>query len=120
MDDVKIKDSIREFEAAMKGASEGTYILRLFITGMTPASMRAIENIRAICRDHLQGRFELEVIDIYKHPELAKEAQILASPTLIKKLPLPLRRFIGDLSDVEKILAGLDVVPGSAKKEEKI
>jgi circadian clock protein KaiB len=107
----KEKDSAAKFEEALKSAKKGTYVLRLFVTGITPNSLRAIENIKAICSDHLEGRFELEVIDIYKRPDLAKEAQIIAAPTLIKNLPLPLRRFIGDLSDVEKILAGLDLVP---------
>jgi circadian clock protein KaiB len=105
-----IQDFTAEFEKALQDADDGKYILRLFVTGITPNSLKAIENIKAICRDHLEGRFELEVIDIYKRPDLAREAQIIAAPTLIKKLPLPLRRFIGDLSDMEKILAGLDLV----------
>jgi circadian clock protein KaiB len=74
--------------------------------------MRAIVNIKKICESHLRGRYQLEVIDIYEKPQLAKGEQIIASPTLIKKLPLPLRRFIGDLSDTEHILLGLDVQPG--------
>ena len=74
--------------------------------------MRAIANIKNICENHLKGRYQLEVIDIYEKPKLAKEEQIIASPTLIKKLPLPLRRFIGDLSDTEHILLGLDLQPG--------
>ena len=78
---------------------------------MTPRSIKAIENIRKICEENLQGRYELEVIDIYQQPEYAKKEQILAAPTLIKKLPLPLRRFIGDMSDKEKILIGLNLVP---------
>jgi circadian clock protein KaiB len=111
MTNEKIKDSVDKFEEALKGQSKGMYILRLYVTGMTPNSLRAIENIKKICTDHLEGRFELEVIDIYKRPDLARSAQIIASPTLIKNIPLPLRRFIGDLSDVEKILSGLDLVP---------
>lgn len=107
----EVKDSTNKFEAALKASKEGRYVLRLYVTGITPNSLKAIENIKAICRDHLEGRFELEVIDIYKRPDLAREAQIIAAPTLIKKLPTPLRRFIGDLSDVEKILAGLDLRP---------
>ncbi len=106
-----IKDSIGRFEEALKGSGKGTYVLRLYVTGMTPNSLKAIENLKAICRDHLEGRFELEVIDIYKKPELARKAQVIAAPTLVKDLPPPLRRFIGDLSDTEKILAGLDLVP---------
>lgn len=85
------------------------YLLRLYVTGTTPASQRAIERVRAVCEEHLQGRYQLEVIDIYQLPALAKDQQIIATPTLIKVLPAPLRRFIGDLSKVERILFGLDV-----------
>lgn len=94
------------------------YVLRLYVTGMSPRSITAIENIRRICEEHLRGRYELEVIDIYQHPEAAKEAQLLAAPTMIKQLPAPLRRFVGDMSDEEKILAGLDVVPKVEEAEE--
>jgi circadian clock protein KaiB len=111
MAEKEVKDSTDKFEAALKGSKEGRYVLRLYVTGITPNSLKAIENIKAICRDHMEGRYELEVIDIYKRPDLAREAQIIAAPTLIKKLPAPLRRFIGNLSDVEKILAGLDLAP---------
>ena len=86
------------------------YVLRLYVTGATPRSARAIDNIKRICEEHLQGRYELEVIDIYQHPELAEGAQLIAAPTLIKQLPEPLRRFVGDLSDAEKVLAGLDLL----------
>jgi len=85
------------------------FLLRLYVTGTTPASRRAIERVREICEQHLQGRYQLEVIDIYQLPALAKDEQIVATPTLIKVLPAPLRRFIGDLSRIEKILFGLDV-----------
>jgi circadian clock protein KaiB len=81
------------------------------VTGMTSRSMRAIETVRAICEQHLQGRYDLEVIDIYQQPTLARGEQILAAPTLIKKLPLPLRRVIGDMSSTERVLLGLDLVP---------
>jgi circadian clock protein KaiB len=90
---------------------DGQYVLRLYVTGMTPRSITAIENIKRICEEHLQGRYELEVVDVYQHPEAAKEAQLLAAPTMIKHLPLPLRRFVGDMSDKEKILVGLDLRP---------
>jgi circadian clock protein KaiB len=76
---------------------------------MTPRSTRAVENVRTICEEHLKGRYDLEVIDIYQQPTLAKGDQILAAPTLIKKLPLPLRRVIGDLSSTERVLVGLDL-----------
>ncbi len=111
MDDKKVKDSTAEFEQNFRNLGKGTLLLRLFITGMTPRSIRAIENIQSICKEHLKGRYELEVIDIYQQPELAREKEILAAPTLIKELPPPLRRFIGDLSDKEKILVRLDLVP---------
>jgi len=85
------------------------YVLRLYIAGVSLRSSHAIENIKKICEEHLKGRYELEVIDIYQHPELAERAQVIAVPTLIKKLPPPLRKFIGDLNDTEKILVGLDL-----------
>jgi circadian clock protein KaiB len=78
---------------------------------MTPRSARAVENIRAFCEKHLAGHYELQVIDIYQQPELARTEQLVAAPTLIKKLPLPLRRLIGDMSDEERILVGLDILP---------
>src|ERR1022692_2010113 len=89
--------------------SEERYVLRLYVTGMTPRSTEAFAAIKAICEEHLQGRYDLEVIDIYQHPQLAKDEQIIAVPTLIKKLPVPLRRLIGDLSNVERVLLGLDL-----------
>jgi circadian clock protein KaiB len=85
------------------------YVLRLYVTGMTPRSTRAVANVRDICETHLQGRYDLEVIDIYQQPVLAKGEQIIAAPTLIRKLPLPLRRIIGDLSSTERVLVGLDL-----------
>jgi len=79
------------------------------VTGATPASRRAILNARALCREHLGGRYRLEVFDIYQMPELARDHQIIAAPTLIKVLPTPLRRFVGDLSQSERVLFGLDL-----------
>lgn len=114
MDEAKSEESTVQFEQNVENLKKGTYILRLYVTGMTPRSLRAIENIKSICKEHLEGRYELEVIDIYQRPELARDRQIIAVPTLIKELPLPLRRFIGDLSEKEKILVRLDLVP---KKE---
>jgi circadian clock protein KaiB len=86
------------------------YLLRLYVTGMTPRSARAVKNLRAICDECLEGRYDLEVIDIYQQPVLAKGEQIIAAPTLIKKLPLPMRRIIGDMSNRERVLLGLDLV----------
>lgn len=94
---------------AAHATGDGKYILRLYVTGATSLSRRAIVNINAICREHLQGKYDLEVIDIHQKPALAKDEQIVAAPTLIKQLPLPLRRIIGDLSDRESVLFGLDL-----------
>jgi circadian clock protein KaiB len=91
------------------------YVLRLYVTGTTPRSARAISNTRKICEEHLEGHYDLEVVDISEHPRLAEGAQIIAAPTLIKKLPLPLRRFIGDMSQTERILMGLDLREGAEK-----
>lgn len=85
------------------------YLLRLYVAGTTQRSMAAIANIRKICEENLQGRYVLEVIDLYQQPQLAAGDQIVALPTLIKKLPPPLRRIIGDLSDTDKVLIGLDL-----------
>ena len=85
------------------------YLLKLYISGMTPNSQRAIKNVQKICEEYLHGRFELEIIDIYQQPIFAKDGQIVAVPTLVKELPPPLRKFIGDLSQTERILAGLDL-----------
>jgi circadian clock protein KaiB len=107
----KISPETAAFEAAVgRDPRSEHYTLRLFVTGSTPRSARAIRNIRALCEEHLRGRYDLEVVDIYQHPELAKPEAIVVAPTLIKKLPLPVRRLIGDLSDRERVLAGLDLV----------
>jgi circadian clock protein KaiB len=79
------------------------------VTGSTPTSARSIANIKRICEEHLQGRYELEVVDLYQQPDLAQGEQIIAAPTLIKKLPLPLRRIIGDMTNTERVLVGLDL-----------
>jgi circadian clock protein KaiB len=91
-------------------AAEKLYVLRLFVAGMTPRSRRAIENVRRICEEHLHGHYDLKIIDVYQQPALAKGEQILAAPTLVKQLPLPLRRLIGDMSSVERVLTGLDLM----------
>ena len=103
--------SEKELEKAAKKAQEEKYILRLYVTGITSRSTKAIANVKEICEKYLKGRYELEVIDIYQQPNLAKGEQIIAAPTLIKKLPLPLRRLIGDMSDTEKFLVGIDLKP---------
>ena len=96
-------------EKAPAGRDSEAYVLRLYVTGLTPRSNLAIANVRKICDEHLAGRYELEVIDLYQQPKLAKGEQIIAAPTLIKTLPLPLRRLIGDMSNTEKFLIGLDL-----------
>lgn len=93
------------------GAGDDRYLLRLYVTGQTPRSLRAVENIKRICEAHLHGRYDLEVIDIYQRPSLAVGEKIIAAPTLVKSLPAPIRRFVGDLSDTEKVLFGLDLIP---------
>lgn len=104
-----LTDSASEFEMAVGKTEAGNYILRLFVAGMTPNSKKAIENVKNICAEHLAGRYELEIIDIYQQPDFAKDGQIFAAPTLVKELPLPLRKFIGDMSQTERLLVGLDV-----------
>lgn len=89
----------------------GEYVLRLYVTGMTSRSTTAIQNIKALCEQYLPGRYALEIIDVYQQPLLARDEQIIAAPTLVKQLPLPLRRFIGDMSQTEKILLGLELRP---------
>ena len=99
----------KAFEDLLKKRSESHYSLSLYVTGMTPRSTDAIAAIKSICEEFLQGRYDLEVVDIYQHPEQARSAQIIASPTLLKRLPVPLRRLIGDLSNRERVLIGLDL-----------
>jgi circadian clock protein KaiB len=85
------------------------YVLRLYVTGTTPHSTRAIVNLRKLCESYLEGRYDLQIVDIQEKPSMAVTEQIIAAPTLIKKLPLPVRRFIGDMSKTERILIGLDL-----------
>lgn len=85
------------------------YVLRLYVTGQTPRSLKSVENLQRLCEKYLPGRFHLEVIDIYQQPALAAEGQIIAAPTLIKAMPLPLRRLVGDFSDAERVVLGLDL-----------
>lgn len=106
----KAKSSTDKFDLTISGTTKENYILRLYITGTTYRSTLAITNLKKICDEYLEGRYDLEVIDLYKKPSLAKDEQIIAAPTLIKKLPLPFRRIIGDMSDKEKVLMGLDLI----------
>jgi circadian clock protein KaiB len=88
-----------------------TFRLRLYIAGQTPRSVGALKNLKTICEEHLQGRYELEIIDLVKTPALASGDQILAVPTLVRRLPEPIKKIIGDLSNRERVLVGLDLYP---------
>jgi circadian clock protein KaiB len=92
----------------------GHYNLRLYVAGQTPKSITALANLKKICEEHLVGRYQIEVIDLLEHPQLAAGDQILAVPTLVRRLPEPLKRIIGNLSDMERVLVGLDLRPVSA------
>ena len=98
-----------ESEQPRSTSRQATYVLRLYVSGSTLKSALAVENIKRICEQYLKNRYDLEVIDIYQQPNLARDEQIVAVPTLIKRLPLPVRRLIGDLSDLKKALVGLDL-----------
>jgi circadian clock protein KaiB len=111
MKSTKITSATAAFERSLAKPGRPRYVLRLYVTGMTPRSALALANIKEICEKHLKRRYDLQVIDIYQQPVLAEGDQIIAVPTLIKKLPLPLRRIIGDLSDRERVLIGLDLRP---------
>jgi circadian clock protein KaiB len=102
-------------ENATRDAKKQRYVLRLYVAGTTPRSQAAIRTVTAICEEHLPGRYDLEVIDLYQQPTLAKGEQIIAAPTLIKKLPEPLRKFIGSMANKEKILVGLDLRPKESR-----
>jgi circadian clock protein KaiB len=92
---------------------------RLYIAGQTPKSLAAIANLKAICSEHLEGEYRLEVVDLLKNPTLAKDHQILAIPTLVRSLPVPIRKIIGDLSDTSRALVGLDIRPAAKKRSPK-
>jgi circadian clock protein KaiB len=97
------------FEQAAETVDTGRYVLTLYVTGKTPRSTRAVENLRAICDEYLEGRYDLEVIDIYQQPALLAGEQIIAAPTLVKRFPLPMRRLVGDMSNRQRVLVGLDL-----------
>jgi len=93
------------------GKKDERWDLRLYVAGPTPRAVRALENLKRLCTEHLGGKYSIEVIDLLKTPALAKGDQIIAVPTLVRKLPVPVRNIIGDLSDTEKVLIGLDLRP---------
>ncbi|MEN6495311.1 MAG: circadian clock KaiB family protein [Thermoguttaceae bacterium] len=107
---------LQAFEETLAGHKDQHYVLRLFVTGLTERSAEAIANVKQVCQSQLAGRYDLEVVDVSQQPSLARSEQIVATPTLVKKLPLPLRRLIGDLSDTERVLAGLDLKPADDGK----
>ena len=98
--------------ASTSGGTE-TFRLRLYVAGQTPRSLAAFSNLRKICETHLAGRYEIEVIDLIEHPQLARGDEIIAVPTLVRKLPEPIKKLIGDLSDTERVLVGLQLVHGT-------
>ena len=98
-----------EMKQAASHSRQAKYLLRLYVSGSTLKSSLAIENIKRVCEQHLKNRYHLEVIDIYQQAKLARDEQIVAVPTLIKRLPLPLRRLVGDMSNLNKVLFGLDL-----------
>jgi circadian clock protein KaiB len=104
-------EGARALEAAAWRDAHATYVLKLYVAGINSRSSEAIRSITRICEEYLEGRYDLRVIDIYQQPALARGEQIIAAPTLIRKLPLPLRRLIGDMASTEKILVGLDLRP---------
>jgi len=107
--------SAKAFQRAVADDPRPHFVLKLYVSGMTPRSRRAIDNLQRLCEEHLPDGYDLDIIDIYQQPGLAKGAQIVAVPTLVKALPLPLRRVIGDLSDPGRILLVLGVVPARAR-----
>jgi circadian clock protein KaiB len=111
----KLRSASEVFEEALNTSAlrRAKYILRLYVTGSSGRSLRAVSNLKKLCEEHLSDEYDLEVIDIYENPAAAREEQIIAAPTLIKKLPLPLRRLVGDLSKEESVLFGLDLRPKS-------
>lgn len=107
----KVRYATEAFEEALKRKTlrRAKYILRLYVTGSSANSLKAVSNLKKICEEHLPQDYDLEVIDIYENPDAAREEQIIAAPTLVRKLPKPLRKFVGDLSNTQKILVGLDI-----------
>lgn len=114
----KVSDAAESFEDFISGrGNKDNYILKLYVSGNSPTSVRAIMNLKKICEENLHGQYLLEIIDLYQKPELAREANLIAAPTLIRNLPLPLRRIIGDMSDTDRVLVGLDIVKTKKEKQ---
>jgi len=116
----RFRNTTEAFEEALKGqrVRRAKYILRLYVTGSSTRSLRAITNLKKLCEEHLSDEYDLEVIDIYKDPDAAREEQIVAAPTLVKRLPRPLRRFVGDMSNTQKLLVGLEIYQRQEPKDQ--
>lgn len=116
----RFRNATEAFEEALKGGAlrRAKYILRLYVSGSSERSLRAISNLKKICEENFPDDYDLEVIDIYENPTAAREEQIIAAPTLVKRLPQPLRRFVGDLSNTQKILVGLDIYKRQDPKDQ--
>lgn len=106
---LKEEPGVRRTKGKDQDADGGTYVLRLYVTGTTPRATAAIMKIKNFCEENLKGRYNLEIIDIYQQPAFAKQEQIIAAPTLVKRLPLPLRRLVGDFSQKDRVITGLDL-----------
>jgi circadian clock protein KaiB len=115
----RVKKNIVKLAKKVAMPDMAKYFLYLYVTGMTQKSTNAIANVQELCERYLPGVYELQIIDIYQQPKLAKKEQIIATPTLIKKLPLPIRRLIGDMSDTERFLAGIDLRPKTEDRRQE-
>ena len=105
-----LMDTVNATRETAEGQSE-RYELRLYVAGQTPKSVAAFANLKRICEEHLRGRYSIEIVDLMEHPQLARGEQIVAIPTLVRKLPAPIRKIVGDLSNTERTLVGLQVRP---------
>ncbi len=115
-DDCGLGPSAQAFARAIAESPQARFVLRLYVSGMTARSRQAIDNIRQLCEEHLAGRYDLEIIDIYQQPALAKDAQIIAAPTLVKKLPPPVRKVIGNMADPGRVMVVLGIAASGDTK----
>jgi circadian clock protein KaiB len=115
----KLRHATEAFEEALKEKAlrPAKYILRLYVTGSSHRSLRAVYNLKKLCEEYFPNEYDLEVIDIYKDPEAARDEQIIAAPTLVKRLPRPIRKFVGDMSNTQKILVGLEIYQREGNQE---
>ena len=113
-------NSYDDFEKALADSKHARYVFRLYVAGNTLKSANTILNLRKVCEEYLKGRYELEIIDIYQQPSAAKADDVIATPTLVKRLPLPIRRIIGDLTEKERILVGLNLTEADGRDESEI